>query len=163
MHLNEDFLRIDQDWIDETRFNPIITDFSRHALPIVRYRLNDVLQVRTTPCPCGSPHLALERIVGRSDDVLVFEGVNIYPDLLTRRIAVATDAYLKYTIEQVAPMELVVSIEAGEADFQHLCGQFEAAIRKLLEEQGVKEVKISFRSGVQHTVGDKVRKIRRLV
>ncbi|MER2855375.1 CoF synthetase, partial [Escherichia coli] len=57
-------------WLDETRFSPIITDFTRKTQPIVRYQLDDVLVVKQAPCPCGSPELAIERIEGRCDDLL---------------------------------------------------------------------------------------------
>ncbi len=43
LHLNEEFLHIEPQWIDEQRFTPLITDFTRSTQPIVRYRLDDVL------------------------------------------------------------------------------------------------------------------------
>lgn len=70
LHLNECFLHIEPNWLDETRFSPIITDFTRQTQPIVRYQLDDILVVKQTPCPCGSAELAIERIEGRCDDLL---------------------------------------------------------------------------------------------
>ncbi len=70
LHLNEAFLYIEPEWHDETRFSPIITDFTRETQPIVRYRLDDILVARQTPCPCGDPQMAIERIEGRCDDQL---------------------------------------------------------------------------------------------
>ena len=70
LHLNEAFLHIEPEWHDETRFSPIVTDFTRETQPIVRYRLDDILVVRQTPCPCGDPQMAIERIEGRCDDQL---------------------------------------------------------------------------------------------
>ncbi len=48
MHLNEPYLLIEREWLDreQTRFTPIVTDLWRRAQPVVRYRLNDVLQVK---------------------------------------------------------------------------------------------------------------------
>lgn len=40
--------------IDERRFTPVITDFTRQTQPIVRYKLDDVLVVSDKPCPCGT-------------------------------------------------------------------------------------------------------------
>ncbi|MEY1580733.1 F390 synthetase-related protein [Providencia manganoxydans] len=71
MHLNEAFLHIEPHWLDERRFSPIITDFTRKTQPIVRYQLDDILVVRDTPCPCGDPQLAIEQIEGRCDDQLL--------------------------------------------------------------------------------------------
>lgn len=71
MHLNETFLHIEPDWLDKKRFSPIITDFTRKTQPIVRYKLDDILVIRATPCPCGDPQLAIEQIEGRCDDQLL--------------------------------------------------------------------------------------------
>lgn len=76
MHLNETFVHIEPNWLDNDRFSPIITDFTRKTQPIVRYQLDDVLVVKNTPCPCGSPEMAIERIEGRCDDLLQLPGYN---------------------------------------------------------------------------------------
>nr|WP_175403156.1 F390 synthetase-related protein [Providencia heimbachae] len=70
LHLNEAFLHIEKNWLDDARFMPIITDFTRKTQPIVRYQLDDILVVKKEPCPCGDPQLAIERIEGRCDDLL---------------------------------------------------------------------------------------------
>ena len=44
---NEDFVKIDQEWIDDAHFYPIITDFSRHSQPVVKYKMNDILKIET--------------------------------------------------------------------------------------------------------------------
>ena len=54
LHLNEEFLHIEPQWIDEQRFTPLITDFTRSTQPIVRYRLDDVLVLRRNPARAGS-------------------------------------------------------------------------------------------------------------
>ena len=46
MHLNEDFILFDKEWIDDNKFFPIITDFSRSSQPVVKYRLNDILEIK---------------------------------------------------------------------------------------------------------------------
>lgn len=97
LHLNEEFVHVEPDWLDEarTRFSPIITDFSRSTQPIVRYRLDDVLQVRATPCDCGRHSVALEAIAGRCDDILWFAGTHeaaqraVFPDIVRHALLVA--------------------------------------------------------------------------
>ncbi len=73
IHINEELLIMEKEYLDDHKFIPIITDFSRKAQPILRYRLNDILTERTSPCPCGSPMLAIEKIEGRSDDIFYFQ------------------------------------------------------------------------------------------
>lgn len=77
LHLNERFVHFDRDVIDETTgaFCPIITDFTRETLPILRYRLDDVLIPDPTPCPCGCASQRLKRIEGRADDILWWPGL----------------------------------------------------------------------------------------
>ena len=46
--------------------------------PLLRYRLNDILEITTSPCECGDPRLRF-KIIGRADDMLIVKGVNVYP------------------------------------------------------------------------------------
>lgn len=119
MHLLEDVMHIEQEWIDEHHYRPIITDFTRNAVPIVRYRMTDVLKHRADPCACGSPMLAVECIVGRDDDVLLFRNTDdvetpIYPDILSRAIALQTDNYHTYTVKQSSWTDIIVQVDAPE-------------------------------------------------
>ncbi|HEY5633657.1 MAG TPA: phenylacetate--CoA ligase [Burkholderiaceae bacterium] len=57
----------------------VITTLTREAMPMIRYRTRDITRVTTKPCACGRTHLRLQRITGRSDDMLIIRGVNVYP------------------------------------------------------------------------------------
>ncbi|WP_096705047.1 phenylacetate--CoA ligase [Magnetospirillum sp. 15-1] len=57
----------------------VITTLTKQALPMVRYRTRDITRLMTAPCGCGRTHVRLERITGRSDDMLIIRGVNVYP------------------------------------------------------------------------------------
>jgi putative adenylate-forming enzyme len=72
LHLNEDAVVFERDWIDRAArcFVPIVTDLARSTQPVVRYRLDDVLVERAEACACGSVFTAIERIRGRADDIL---------------------------------------------------------------------------------------------
>ena len=112
MHLNEDNLIVEQEWIDDQHFKPIITDFTRQSQPVIRYRMSDVLQIKQTPCACGSPFMAIEKILGRDDDVLWIQGKRVFPDVLSRKIALATDAFSRYEIVQTGESEIHVYIQS---------------------------------------------------
>ena len=89
LHLNEDIVRIEREYLDRNRFVPIVTDFQRKAQPIIRYRLNDILVEKESPCGCGSPFPALEKIEGREDDIFVFhdekgQKKTVFPDFIRR-------------------------------------------------------------------------------
>ncbi|MCL2066043.1 MAG: phenylacetate--CoA ligase [Treponema sp.] len=57
----------------------VLTILCREATPILRYRTRDLTGFYTDPCPCGRTHRRLRRIRGRSDDMLIINGVNIFP------------------------------------------------------------------------------------
>ncbi len=161
MHLNEDFIHFDKEWIDDELFYPIITDFSRHSQPVVKYKLNDILQIKKEACLCGSKFMALEKIIGRDDDVLIFSGKKIYPDLISRRIALQTNSFNKYSITQVGPMELQIGIECDPAIYDSLIKVFQNVLVTLFEEFEISGVHYDFQNKVDYTTGSKLRKIKR--
>ncbi|MDR1250924.1 MAG: phenylacetate--CoA ligase [Treponema sp.] len=57
----------------------VLTVLCREATPILRYRTRDLTGFYTEPCPCGRTHRRLRRITGRSDDMLIINGVNVFP------------------------------------------------------------------------------------
>jgi phenylacetate-CoA ligase len=57
----------------------VITTLAKEALPMIRYRTRDITQLTDEPCRCGRTHLRIRRITGRSDDMLIVRGVNVYP------------------------------------------------------------------------------------
>jgi putative adenylate-forming enzyme len=128
MHLNEDNLIVDAEWIDEQHFRPIITDFTRKSQPVIRYRMSDVLKIKQQPCPCGSQFLAIEEILGRDDDVLWIHGKRIFPDVLSRKIALATEAFSRYEIVQTSPTTFDIGIQSARFD------ETKSAIESVLQE-----------------------------
>ena len=64
----------------------VITSLKREAVPLIRYATGDIVQIFTKPCPyCGFPGKRI-KLVGRSDDMLVVKGVNIYPSVIKQVI-----------------------------------------------------------------------------
>ncbi len=57
----------------------VMTTLRRTAMPIIRYRTRDLTRVMSDGCPCGRAHARLARFVGRSDDMLIIRGVNVFP------------------------------------------------------------------------------------
>lgn len=107
MHLNEESLHIEPEWLDETheRFHPVITDFSRRTQWFVRYRLDDILRLDPTPCPCGRATRTLRSIEGRAEEVLWLRDARgalspVFPDVLRR--ALYSQPVERYRIEQHA-------------------------------------------------------------
>ena len=57
----------------------VLTTLTREGMPILRYRTRDLTRFIPGECPCGRSHRRIDRITGRSDDMIVIKGVNIYP------------------------------------------------------------------------------------
>ena len=110
LHIQEDLVAIQCEPLPAEpggalRVTPIVTDLWRRTQPIVRYRLNDVLQLADEPCPCGSPFRVITRIEGRCDDVCYFLGADgtrrpFFPDTIRRCVLLAEGGIADYAAVQ---------------------------------------------------------------
>jgi phenylacetate-CoA ligase len=60
----------------------VLTTLTKEALPMLRYRTRDITRLIEEPCACGRTHCRMLRVTGRSDDLLIIRGVNVYPSQL---------------------------------------------------------------------------------
>lgn len=115
IHVNEDIVKVEKEYIGDGRFIPIITDFTRTSQTIIRYRLNDILIEEPETCPCGSVFMAIKKIEGREDDTFLFkrdgdEGlVSVYPDFIRRAITYV-DGILDYKALQESPTHMCIQM-----------------------------------------------------
>ena len=135
LHLNEDILSVEKDYLDDHRFYPIITDFKRRSQPIFRYRLNDILVEDPELCSCGSVFTRIAKIEGRSDDIFYFKKANgelqmVYPDFI-RRCILFVEGIQDYQVTQTEDGQVQVALskcspeieEAIRNQFQVLADQ----------------------------------------
>ena len=57
----------------------VLTSLTKEAFPMVRYRTRDITRLHYEPCACGRTHVRMEKTMGRSDDMLIIKGVNVFP------------------------------------------------------------------------------------
>ncbi|WP_020676241.1 phenylacetate--CoA ligase family protein [Geopsychrobacter electrodiphilus] len=57
----------------------VITTITKEGIPLLRYRTRDITRIISEPCICGRTHRRIERLSGRSDDMLIIRGVNVFP------------------------------------------------------------------------------------
>ena len=57
----------------------MITTITKEGIPMIRYRTRDITRLISEPCICGRSHRRLQRMSGRSDDMLIIRGVNVFP------------------------------------------------------------------------------------
>ena len=157
LHLNEDIVFIEKEYIDKNRFIPIITDFERTSQPIIRYRLNDVLVEKKEKCRCGSACTALEKIEGREDDVFIFhreeKEVKIFPDFI-RRCILFSGNISDYRIVQQADGSINIYADIDDKMKEKVTGEF----KKLAEDNDFKLPEIRF----EKYAYDKNRKLKRV-
>jgi len=86
MHIWEDYYIVEI--VDPETLEPVpdgelgelvLTTLDREAMPLLRYRTRDLTRVLPGKCPCGREHKRLDRMQGRSDDMIILKGVNIFP------------------------------------------------------------------------------------
>lgn len=64
----------------------VITTLTRECSPLIRYRTRDLTRIIDEPCACGRTHRKIDRIVGRTDDMLIIRGVNVFPSQIEQVI-----------------------------------------------------------------------------
>jgi phenylacetate-CoA ligase len=86
LHINEDhFLMevLDPDTLEPVQPGDVgelvITTLTKEAFPMIRYRTRDLTRFMPEPCPCGRTFTRMQRILGRTDDMLIIKGVNVFP------------------------------------------------------------------------------------
>jgi len=76
----------------------VLTNLIRRAMPILRYRTQDLATVHPDACPCGRTHRRLSRIMGRTDDMLIINGVNVFPSQIEEKIMKIPEVGTNYQI-----------------------------------------------------------------
>ncbi len=76
----------------------VITTLSKQALPIIRYRTGDITSLNRTPCKCGRTHVRMKSVMGRADDMLIVNGVNVFPSQVEHVLANIDGITLNYQI-----------------------------------------------------------------
>ena len=163
LHLNEAQIYIEKEWLDETRFQPVITDFSRTTQIIARYRLNDILRIAKTPCSCGRAELTIAAIEGRSDQILHLPGlhdnqaIRIFPDVLRRAIMLVNPPIKEYRIVQNS-MDWKIDLPSDDNQLEQK-KSVHAAIAQLCDIYKVQQPKIEFCDWRALPLGAKRRRI----
>jgi len=114
LHLNEDHFLcevINPETLDPVRPGEIgelvITTLTKEAFPVIRYRTRDLTRIIEEPCPCGRTLRRMQRVLGRSDDMLIVKGVNVYPSQIEQVL---------FNIEGTSPHYQIVVEREGRLD-----------------------------------------------
>jgi phenylacetate-CoA ligase len=95
----------------------VLTTLRREAMPILRYRTRDITSIVAKPCRCGRTHRRLSRITGRTDDMLIVRGVNIYPQQIEQVLMGIPQVGCNYLIQLEGLDEMTVKVELAGVSF----------------------------------------------
>ena len=95
----------------------VLTTLNREAMPLLRYRTRDLTRILPGECPCGRHHKRLDRMKGRSDDMMILKGVNIFPiqiETILLQFEELTSNYLITLETRESNDEMTVEVELGQ-------------------------------------------------
>ena len=104
----------------------VLTTLCREAMPLLRYRTRDITAVIPGPCPCGRTHRRLSRITGRTDDMLIVRGVNIYPQQIEQVLMSLPQVGSNYQIILDGLDDMTIKVELAKSAFD---GQMEHLVQ----------------------------------
>ena len=122
----------------------VLTTLTREAMPLIRYRTRDLTRFLPGSCPCGRTHRRIDRITGRNDDMLIINGVNIFPIQIEKTLMSLPEIGSNYRIEvhkENFMDRLSVKVEINEEVFHGTLAELDklqnAAVQALRTELGV--------------------------
>ncbi len=115
----------------------VFTTLTKEALPLIRYRTRDITRLIETECECGRTHVKIDRISGRTDDMLIIRGVNVFPSQIESvllSIGGAEPHYQLIVDRARALDQLEIKVEVSEALFSDEVRKLEALQSKIERE-----------------------------
>jgi len=157
LHIQEDLVALQFETIPGSngkRVIPIITDLWRTTQPIIRYRLNDILQIDSTPCACNSSFRVIQVIEGRSDDICYFESFTgeirpFFPDTIRRMILLASPQILDYQViqEQCGQLHIYLSVMPS-ASFASIAQSVRTSAATIIAQYACRPAQVQIEEGL---------------
>ncbi|HOG06701.1 MAG: phenylacetate--CoA ligase [Syntrophales bacterium] len=119
----------------------VFTTLSKEAFPLIRYRTRDVARLITAPCRCGRSHVRMGRIMGRSDDMLIIRGVNVFPSQIEAVLVgiEGLEPHYQLVVDREGTLDtLEVQVEVSERTFANAD---EVKVLQKMERRIVKDIK----------------------
>jgi phenylacetate-CoA ligase len=117
----------------------VFTTITKEAFPVIRYRTRDITSLNPEPCICGRTHLRMNRVSGRTDDMLIIRGVNVFPSQIESVLMEIKEVEPHYQliVDREGNLDmLTVEVEIGESGFSD-----EVRVLQSLEKKIAKNIK----------------------
>jgi phenylacetate-CoA ligase len=98
----------------------VFTTLSKEAFPLIRYRTRDISRIITEPCRCGRTFVRMDRISGRSDEMLIIRGVNVFPSQIEGILMSieGLEPHYQLIVERIGTLDtLSIQVEVSESVF----------------------------------------------
>jgi len=98
----------------------VFTSITKKAFPVIRYRTRDITSLNVEPCECGRTHVRMNRVSGRTDDMLIIRGVNVFPSQIESVLMETKDVEPHYqlVVDREGSLDmLTVNVEVNETIF----------------------------------------------
>ena len=119
----------------------VVTTLDREGMPVLRYRTKDITRLNYEPCACGRTHVRMEKPMGRTDDMLIIKGVNVFPSQIESALV---------GMEGIGPHYQLVVRRKNYMDTLEV--KVELVSADMLESYGILE-------GLRHDVHDKLKSV----
>jgi phenylacetate-CoA ligase len=119
----------------------VFTTITKEAFPLIRYRTRDISRLITEPCLCGRTLHRMDRVMGRSDDMLIIRGVNVFPSQIEAVLMAikGVEPHYQLIVDRTGNLDtLEIQVEVGE---QLFANADEVKVLQNMERRIVKDVK----------------------
>ena len=141
MHINEDYFYCEV--VDPATGEPVpegewgelvVTPLMKQALPLLRYRTHDITRLLPGPCKCGRTTTRMQKIAGRTDDMLIIRGVNVFPSQI-EGVLIGMEGigpHYEIVVTKKGYMDQIeVKVELVDAGLLNSYGELEALTRRI--------------------------------
>ena len=115
----------------------VFTTLHKFALPLIRYRIGDLTIMNSEPCECGRTHPRIMRILGRTDDMLIIRGINVFPSQVESVLMDIPEVgdHWEILVDRKGPLDMMtVRVELTSAGFSDKIGDLMKLRKKISKE-----------------------------
>ncbi len=119
----------------------VITTITKEGIPLIRYRTRDITRIIPEPCICGRTHVRLERMSGRSDDMMIIRGVNVFPSQIESVLfkIEGVEPHYQLVVNREDNLDtLEVQVEVNEVTFSDEIKELQSLSRRI--QKDIKEI-----------------------
>jgi phenylacetate-CoA ligase len=112
----------------------VFTTITKEALPIIRYRTRDITTLTVEPCLCGRTHVRMAKVTGRSDDMIIIRGVNVFPTQVESVLLEIgeTEPHYQLVVTRKGSLDMLeVQVEVSERMFSDKIKRLEELEKKI--------------------------------